>query len=722
MAHPAQNINHSAFRSMFEREKLSGNNFNDWFCQLKLVLRVEKKMYVIEQSIPPAPAADSAKNVLAEWNAVYDAHNEVACLMLGSNTPELHRQFENYSPYEMLQGLKSMFEKQGGVERFDLIQTFHACKLDDGKPVGAYVLKMKDYVDQLERLGYVLLSDLSVDLILNGLTSDFAGFVRNYNMHNIRKTIGELHALLIEYEKGLPKKAATPQVMAIQGGRIQKANKKSQKAKGKGKGKGKGKDKSYIPKPKNPKPSAKDHPQRMTPATTVKSKLALPVLQGLRGARKLEQGALYLYVGNGVRAQVEAIRSFDLVLPNGLVICLDNCHYAPTITRGVVLVSRLVNNGFIQRFTDYGISISKNDVLYFNVIPSNGIYEIDMYNLVPNVNSIYNVSNKRVKHNLDSIIVALPARWERKSFPHCPEKENDLLGLIRTDICGPLRHVSRQACGIVQQLTPLYTPQHNGVSERRNRTLSDMVRSMMNLTTLPLSFWDYALESAARIFNIVTTKKVDKTPYELWNIAWDKVENLNPQSTPQVPPSFEETTPPVTHPKEVDETIRTPMEVEPLDKTQLEDLGLNTYVSLREERGPEPPTKPHNLDSFRMKEVDSLTINTPPSPHVASSHPKDTYCYYHPCIDDPKKHYGFKPSLLGKSASLVVDISNWEMFDDDWGLESKEVSPLGKELSLFDRPNKVEREVSGRAGDLEEIQDEDTSPSENTSEIPIEVE
>ncbi|GJV02023.1 retrotransposon protein, putative, ty1-copia subclass [Tanacetum coccineum] len=51
--------------------------------------------------------------------------------------------------------------------------------------------------------------------------------------------------------------------------------------------------------------------------------------------------------------------------------------------------------------------------------------------------------------------------------------------------------------GIVQHLTSPYTPQQNGVSERRNRTLLDMVRSMFNLTTLPLSFWDYALESAA---------------------------------------------------------------------------------------------------------------------------------------------------------------------------------------------------------------------------------
>ncbi|GJW42993.1 retrotransposon protein, putative, ty1-copia subclass [Tanacetum coccineum] len=56
-------------------------------------------------------------------------------------------------------------------------------------------------------------------------------------------------------------------------------------------------------------------------------------------------------------------------------------------------------------------------------------------------------------------------------------------------------------------LTPPYIPQHNRVFERRNHTLLDMVRSMMNLTTLSLSFWDYALESATRILNMVPTKK-----------------------------------------------------------------------------------------------------------------------------------------------------------------------------------------------------------------------
>ena len=56
-------------------------------------------------------------------------------------------------------------------------------------------------------------------------------------------------------------------------------------------------------------------------------------------------------------------------------------------------------------------------------------------------------------------------------------------------------------CEIVSLLTPPGTPQCNGVSERRNRTLLDMVRSMMSLTNLPLSFWGYALETATFMLN-----------------------------------------------------------------------------------------------------------------------------------------------------------------------------------------------------------------------------
>ncbi|GKF21386.1 hypothetical protein Tco_0070024, partial [Tanacetum coccineum] len=208
---------------MFEREKLSGLNFNDWFCSLKLVLRVEKKLSIIEQPIPSVLAANSTDQAFAEWNAIYDAHKEVACLMLGK----------------------------------------------EGKSVSSYVLKMKGYVEQLEHIGYVLPQEISVGLILNGITSNFVGFVRNYNMHNMGKTIDELHALLIEYEMGLPKKVITPQVLEIQGGRIQKSNKKSQNAKRKDKEKARARINYFIPiSLKTLNLLLKSTWQRMTPITT----------------------------------------------------------------------------------------------------------------------------------------------------------------------------------------------------------------------------------------------------------------------------------------------------------------------------------------------------------------------------------------------------------------------------------------------------------------------
>ena len=70
--------------------------------------------------------------------------------------------------------------------------------------------------------------------------------------------------------------------------------------------------------------------------------------------------------------------------------------------------------------------------------------------------------------------------------------------------------------GILAQLTPPYTPQMNGVSERRNRTLLDMVRSMMSFSKLLISLWGYALEIATHVLNVLPRKSIASTPYEIW--------------------------------------------------------------------------------------------------------------------------------------------------------------------------------------------------------------
>nr|GFB41938.1 hypothetical protein [Tanacetum cinerariifolium] len=82
--------------------------------------------------------------------------------------------------------------------------------------------------------------------------------------------------------------------------------------------------------------------------------------------------------------------------------------------------------------------------------------------------------------------------------------------------------------GIIAHHTPPYTPQHSGVSDRRNRTLLDMVQFMMSQTTLPKSFWDYALKTAARILKMVPTKKGYEALVKRDTLT--KPDKLNPRS------------------------------------------------------------------------------------------------------------------------------------------------------------------------------------------------
>nr|GEV43832.1 hypothetical protein [Tanacetum cinerariifolium] len=192
---------------------------------------------------------------------------------------------------------------------------------------------------------------------------------------------------------------------------------------------------------------------------------------GLRASRKLRLGALTLYVGNGQREAVEAIGVFYLCLQSGLDIVLNNCHYASFITRGVISVFRLYEDGLINRFV--------NNMVYFIAIPRDGIFEIDLSNYYTNESYIYAVSNKRAKVDLDSALLwhcrlgyiskkrieklqhdglldstdlrafekcvsCMSRKMARKPYTHQVKRAKDLLGLIHTDVCGPFKIMSKQ--------------------------------------------------------------------------------------------------------------------------------------------------------------------------------------------------------------------------------------------------------------------------------------
>nr|GEW91869.1 hypothetical protein [Tanacetum cinerariifolium] len=258
--------------------------------------------------------------------------------MLSSMSPDLQRTLEKFNAYDMLKELRIIFEEQAKQELFETVKAFHACNQEDGQSISSYLLKMRSYLDTLECLGYAIPNELG--------------------------TIAELRAMLKLHETGIPKKAETPMVFAIMEGRIHKDKKKPRGAKRKDERKNK---LAYAPKPKIPPSPKRDNmgndsichhckevghwrrncssyqaelrknknargastssiftielyafPNKSWVYDTSCRNHMFNTSQGLRGSMRLKHGALSLYVVNGMRAAVEAIRIFDLVLPSGI--------------------------------------------------------------------------------------------------------------------------------------------------------------------------------------------------------------------------------------------------------------------------------------------------------------------------------------------------------------------------------------------------------------------
>nr|GFA73642.1 zinc finger, CCHC-type [Tanacetum cinerariifolium] len=126
------------------------------------MLSIEDKLNYLEQHIPPVPVAPAGQKIAPEILE-----------------PEIQRNLEPLHAHEMLK------EKE------------------EGQSVSSYVLKIKGYIDNLEHLGHPVTLGLGVSLILIGLPKEYDGFVQNYNMYRMGKTVNELHAMLKLHEQTL---------------------------------------------------------------------------------------------------------------------------------------------------------------------------------------------------------------------------------------------------------------------------------------------------------------------------------------------------------------------------------------------------------------------------------------------------------------------------------------------------------------------------------------
>ena len=100
-----------------------------------------------------------------------------------------------------------------------------------------------------------------------------------------------------------------------------------------------------------------------------------------------------------------------------------------------------------------------------------------------------------------------------KNYKNLVEKEiGAFIFCLRTDRGGEFTSLEFNAfCktnGISRQLTAAYTPQQNGVAERKNRTIMNMVRSMLSEKQVPKNFWPEAVNWTTHVLNISPTLAV----------------------------------------------------------------------------------------------------------------------------------------------------------------------------------------------------------------------
>ncbi|KAK8670697.1 hypothetical protein V6N13_037315 [Hibiscus sabdariffa] len=637
-----------SLRSLLEKEKLNGINFLDWFRNLRIVLKQERKEHVIEEPVPDEPAANAPRADKDKFKKYMDDMVDVGCLMLATMDSELQKQHENMVAYEMIQNLKEIYEGQACQERYETSKALFQCKMTEGTPVGAHVIKMMGYVQMLEKLSFPLKNELATDLILQLLPGSFKPFVLNFNMNEISKTLPQLLGMLRIAESDMKKDGSKSILL------VREAKGKGKKvAKSKGSGKTKAKEKNVL-KPKGA--ISKDgkcfhcnksgHWKRNCPVYLEEVKKAKAVgasvsgiyvidvnmstssswvldtgcgshictsVQGLHMRRNLAKGDVDLRVGNGARVAALAVGTYVLSLPSGLVLNLENCYFVPSLTKNIISVSCLDKIGFEIIIKNNCCSFYLNNLFYGSAQLINGLYILNQENEIFNINTqrtktndsnqtylwhcrLGHISERRISklHKdglLDPLVFAqmdvcescLLGKMTKAPFNGKSERASDLLGLIHSDVCGPMNTQARggfhyfitftddfsrygyiylmchksealekfkefrnevqnqhgksikalrsdrggeylshefdellKECGIVSQLTPPGTPQWNGVSERRNRTLLDMVRSMMSHSDLPISFWGHALETTAFTLNRVPSKSVQKTPHEMW--------------------------------------------------------------------------------------------------------------------------------------------------------------------------------------------------------------
>ncbi|WRX16506.1 zinc finger protein [Theobroma cacao] len=223
--------NNLSLQSILDANKLTGPNFLDWFWNLKIVLKQEKKSYVLDAPIPLVPTTDASAEDKEAYQCHKDDNDEAACVMLASMTLELQKQHEHMDVQSMILHLKELFDKEGHTERYEISKELFRCKIAEGSSIRPHVLKMIGLIKRLGQLGLAMDHELSIDLVVQSLLDSFSQFMLNFHMNRLEATLPELLNMLDTVGRSIRKDKGSLFLVSSSKAQMKQRKKKAQKGK-----------------------------------------------------------------------------------------------------------------------------------------------------------------------------------------------------------------------------------------------------------------------------------------------------------------------------------------------------------------------------------------------------------------------------------------------------------------------------------------------------------
>ena len=105
---------------------------------------------------------------------------------------EFQKLYKTVDAYSIVLHLRELYNVQARTKRVKVSKLFSGSKMEERTSPMQHALKIYEYIESLNQLGYWMDFELSIDLILASLPNSFANFVLDYRMNYIMSTIPDL--------------------------------------------------------------------------------------------------------------------------------------------------------------------------------------------------------------------------------------------------------------------------------------------------------------------------------------------------------------------------------------------------------------------------------------------------------------------------------------------------------------------------------------------------